>query len=258
MHRPLVAYDGIAIAELLFYLLALAAAVSLCLKHGFTKDLGWRAILVLALVRIIGSALRLATIHDPHNINLYIGWQVLDSIGIAPLLLLLIGLLGRALASIPAAAPGKLSIHAAHRRAVLLLLAASVVLFAVGGSRSRVEVVAGQPTTDYSQITKVAVVLHIVVLAATAAGLALAAARIGNVPARERKVVHAVALCLPFVAVRLAYTCLLVFGGKKSSPWLYLGLSSLPEMFVTFVGVILGLRLDVLPKDAVPIPQSDC
>jgi hypothetical protein len=87
-------YGKLAIAVLVYYILALPVAAWICVRHGFGRHAGWFYLLALSLVRIVGSALRLAADAHPSK-GLYIAAAVLSSVGLAPLLLGLMGMLKR-------------------------------------------------------------------------------------------------------------------------------------------------------------------
>ncbi|KAK5989164.1 hypothetical protein PT974_10664 [Cladobotryum mycophilum] len=226
MHRPLVAYDGIAVAELIFYLFALAGSIFLCFKHGFTKDAGWRALIILSLARIIGASLRLATISDPTNEDLYIGWMTLNGIGLSK-----------------------------HQRLIELVLLVALILLIVGGTQSNFTITNGQPKVHYSTISHVSIALLIVVLVLVCLEVLLAYRNQGYVAQGEHRIILVIVLCMPFIIVRLVYSCLLVFGGITSTPWLYLGLSSLMEMIVTVISIVLGVSLEKVAKE--PVSHTD-
>jgi hypothetical protein len=87
-------YGKLAIAVIVYYVLALPVAVWICIRHGFGRHAGWFYLASLAVIRIVGAALRIAA--DEHRSrNLYIATAVLSSIGLAPLLLSLMGMIKR-------------------------------------------------------------------------------------------------------------------------------------------------------------------
>lgn len=82
------------IVELVIYSPLLVAAALLCQRHGFERSSGWIFILILCIIRIIGSACDLVTYSAPST-SLYQAVFILDSIGISPLLFATLGLLTR-------------------------------------------------------------------------------------------------------------------------------------------------------------------
>jgi hypothetical protein len=65
-----------------------------CLRHGFKRSSGWIFILILSAVRIAGSTCQLLTYNNV-SVALIKATAILDSIGIAPLLLTVLGVLSR-------------------------------------------------------------------------------------------------------------------------------------------------------------------
>ncbi|RFU79012.1 transmembrane [Trichoderma arundinaceum] len=253
MGRPLETYDDIAIAELAFYLFALGGGIFLCLKHGFTKNAGFRALIILSLARIIGACLRLATISSPSNINLYIGWMTLNGIGLAPLIMLSLGLLSRVFESIKS--NGRTIIKPMYQRFIELLMILSIILLIVGGTQSTFTVIDGKPKVDYSTVSHAAAGIIVAIAALLGIAIVLAILNQSHVGAGEHRIIFTAAVCYPLILVRLTYSCLIIFGGVTTTPWLYLGMSSLMEMIVTLLSEVLGFNLDkVVPQ---PVPRSD-
>lgn len=86
--------NGVSILLLIFYLPALAIAILLTIRHGFGKSAGWRFMIVFALVRVLCACFELATINQPSNVSLYIGYVVLIGIAVSPLELVSFGYVG--------------------------------------------------------------------------------------------------------------------------------------------------------------------
>ncbi|KAL7823444.1 hypothetical protein V8C26DRAFT_386540 [Trichoderma gracile] len=253
MARSLESYDDIAIAELSFYTFALFGGIFLCLKHGFAKNAGFRALIILSLARIIGASLRLATISSPDNIDLYIGWMTLEGIGLAPLIMLSLGLLSRVFVSIQS--KGRILIRPQHQKFIELLMLLAIILLIVGGTQSNFTVVDGKPKVEYSTVSHAALGILIAITALLAFAIVLAVLNQSHVGAGEHRIIFAVAVCFPLIVVRLTYSCLIILGGITSNAGLYLGMSSLMEMIVTLVSEVLGFNLDkAVPQ---PVPRSD-
>ncbi|KAL6901707.1 hypothetical protein GGI43DRAFT_403738 [Trichoderma evansii] len=254
MGRPLQTYDDIAIAELTFYIFALGGGIFLCLKHGFTRNAGFRALVLLSLARIIGASFRLATISSPDNISLYIGWMTLNGIGLAPLIMLAIGLLNRVFESIQQR-KGSVIIRPQYQKFVELLMLLAIILLIVGGTESNFTITDGKPKVDYSTISHAAEGILIAIAALLTLAIFLAIINQKYVGVGEHRIIFTVAVCFPFILVRLTYSAILIFGGITSTPWLYLGLSSLMEMIVTLFSEVLGFSLD--KANPQPVPRNE-
>lgn len=86
--------DGISILVLIAYLVAFFAGAWLSFNHGFSKSSGWIYLVILSIVRIVGSSAELATKNNPSK-SLYLTAAICFSIGLSPLILVSIGLLSR-------------------------------------------------------------------------------------------------------------------------------------------------------------------
>ena len=86
---------GLAIAVLLYYLVAGPFALYVAIRHGFGRQSGWVLLVVLSIIRILGSILELVVQNQPNNVNIIIAATVLSSIGLSPLILAMLGMLKR-------------------------------------------------------------------------------------------------------------------------------------------------------------------
>ena len=91
--------DAVFLIELAFYVPILPAIIFIILIRGNKKPYTWRPIiiplLVLSGLRIAGAILGLVAM-NPDKSNLLNTATLLDTIGLAPVLCLLVGLLSRA------------------------------------------------------------------------------------------------------------------------------------------------------------------
>lgn len=84
----------VSIVELIVYIPCLILAFVVCLRHGFKRSSGWIFILILSAIRIAGAICQLLTYNNPTE-GLIKATLIIDSIGIAPLLLAVLGVLSR-------------------------------------------------------------------------------------------------------------------------------------------------------------------
>ncbi|KAG7289896.1 hypothetical protein NEMBOFW57_006273 [Staphylotrichum longicolle] len=138
-----------------------------------------------------------------------------------------------------------------HFRLIQLVILVGTILAIVGASKSNKGTSA--PTAPAVE-SEVAVVLYAVSFAAVALVLLLEVPSISLVPEAERIIVPAVGLALPFIAVRVLYSLLLVFvhtgvfsrtGGPVS---VRVGMSVVEEFVVVAIYLFLGFRLPKLDK----------
>ena len=83
--------NGVSILLLIFYIPALAIAILLTIRHGFTKSAGWRFMVIFTLARVLCACFDLATSNQPRNVSLYIGYTVLIGVAVSPLELVAFG-----------------------------------------------------------------------------------------------------------------------------------------------------------------------
>jgi len=88
--------DVLAIVKLAIYAPLFPLSVYLLFRQGFAKDAGWLQLSIFCLIRLIGSAAQIVTIHDKSSLTPYIMADVLLVIGLAPLLVASLGFVSRA------------------------------------------------------------------------------------------------------------------------------------------------------------------
>ncbi|KPM36818.1 hypothetical protein AK830_g9745 [Neonectria ditissima] len=243
-------YDRIAIAEIVVYALFLIGGVFLCFKHGLKRSSGWRFLVILALARLIGSAMLLATINDPTNESLYIGWMTLNGVGFGPLILMLLGLLDRLFESINRQGPQ--IVKPLYQRTISLLMLVAMVLLVVGGTNADYTIVNGTPKISYPVESRVGAGLMIAVLVCLIIETVLVVRNQGFIAQGEHRILIAVIASLPFVVVRLIYTCVLILGNKSQGVWFYLAAGVIMEMVVVFICEAVGFTLQKVP----PTPKD--
>ena len=85
---------GVSILEIIVYVPCLFIALWLGFKHGFGRHAGWFFLILFSLIRIIGASFQLASESHPTTAN-FTGAAILESVGLSPLLLATLGLIGR-------------------------------------------------------------------------------------------------------------------------------------------------------------------
>ncbi|KAI1490864.1 hypothetical protein F5X96DRAFT_634234 [Biscogniauxia mediterranea] len=252
--------NNISIAEIVVYTPALLGGIFLAVRHGFGRNAGWLYLIVFSVARILGAALQLATIADPRNISLYVGSATLQTIGLSPLLLVQLALIARAVesasrSSLHGSSSSNSLVGPRQLRLVQIVVLVGLILGCIGGSD------AGSTyaeTGTYPQATTLSqagialmIVGYVLLVLATAV---VAATQLSRIEAGERRVVLAVALSLPFILVRLAYSAESVFGANPDFNLLtgnhnvLLGMAVIMEMVVVAIVETIGLTLQVRPR----------
>lgn len=172
---------------------------------------------------------------------------VLDSVGLSPLLLAILGLLSRFVDFVNAGSTPKFIMR--HFRVLQTLLFVSLLLAIVGSMSISVDA----NGTHHTPITSQAgVVLCVAGFAGSALVFLLSAPQAYIVPTKERPIPVAVALALPFILVRLIYSVLSVFvhdhlfSVATRSLAVRFGMALIEEFVVVAIYVILGLFVDKL------------
>ncbi|KAK2590604.1 hypothetical protein QQS21_011706 [Conoideocrella luteorostrata] len=244
-------YDIISVVGIPIYVVFLSCAIYLSIKHGFKNSSGWRYLIILALARIISFGLRLGLMNDPTNTDLWIGWSTVTSLGLGPLVLLLLGLLSRVFESINR--QGQVILKPTYQRLIQLLVVVAIIVTVVGGTKSSFHLEEGSIKVDYSTLSRVGVGLMIVVVLLLCVETLIAFRNQGYVAQGEHRILLGVIASLPFVIIRVVYSCLTVFAGISSNVWTYLCMGILTEMIVVFMVEVLGFTLDKAPV----APKSD-
>ncbi|KAG5925314.1 hypothetical protein E4U42_004412 [Claviceps africana] len=242
------AYDIISIVGIPIYVGFLACAIWLCVKHGFFNSEGWHFIIIIAISRLISFGLRLALLSDPANMSIWLGWVVINSLGLGPLILLLLSLVMHVFECINR--QGHVVLRPLYQRVIKLLVLVAIILSIVGGTNSSYGIEGGVISIKFNALTHVGTGLLIgaTVILCGEAGLALRCHMQGFAAQREHRIILGVLASLPFVILRLVYSCLTVLAHINSSVWLYLCLAILTEVAVVLMLEVLGLMLEKIPR----------
>ncbi|KAJ4157921.1 uncharacterized protein LMH87_008477 [Akanthomyces muscarius] len=238
--------DHIAMAEIVVYAFYLVGGIYLCVKHGVSRAAGFRFLVILALARLIGSSMLLATLSDATNQSLYTGWAVTNGVGLGPLILMLVGLLSRTFDWINRG--GSIVLHPLVTRLVQLLMLVAVVLVIVGGTLSDYTTDGTSVIVHYNTMSKVGMALMIVVVVIAAGQLGLAFIHKDRIPAGETRLLPAVSLAIAFTIVRLIYGCVVILSDTNPSIWVYLVTGVIMEFVICLIVEVIGFNLHKIPK----------
>ncbi|KAI1327829.1 hypothetical protein F5Y16DRAFT_370403 [Xylariaceae sp. FL0255] len=244
--------NGISIAEIIVYSPAFLISILLCIRHGFGRSAGFYFLIIFTLARIVGSALQLATISAPTNISLYIGSLTLQNIALTPLTLLTLAMINRVVVSIEKVET--LPVNARMLRFLNLVILVSLILSAIGGSDAGTNY-ANTGVYVVSPLTKAAIALIIIGFIAIVLVTVLVAFNISSAEPGEKRIVAAVAVCLPFLLVRIIYSAISAFDNPPAfnsftgSASVYLGLAVIEEIIIVIVMEAVALTLRVIPKE---------
>ena len=250
-------YNKISIIDLIFFLPALAVAGLLTYRHGFHRSTGWIYLVLLSLMRIIGSSMQLATIKQPDDTSILVGAQTLQNTGLSPLILTILGLVMRVLQAIPEKSRPRLP-NTQTLRMSQVIVVVGLILIIVGGVNIGDEIsnaLTKRQSISYTvpSESKAGIALLIVgyvLVGLSAAGLALS---ISSVPSGEKRLILAIFAAMPFVLVRLIYSCMSTFdssnsnyrqyGGSTNAGYYVLGMCTVMEIASVLIFETVGLTL---------------
>ncbi|KUJ17132.1 uncharacterized protein LY89DRAFT_669548 [Mollisia scopiformis] len=237
--------EGIAIVQVAFYILALIGGILLCLRHGFGKSSGW-VLVTFSLLRLIGAIFEIIAVDHPTK-QVVTGAIVCISIGLSPLALMSLGLLQRVNQAVGQPIPD--IIYKGVGIGGLIALCLGVY----GGTQQA----SNANATNFTQVnrdSKIAVVLFTIIFIITIIIFFVLVTRLSDVPPGEKRLLLAVALSLPFLAVRYLYALLADFAQNKDfnsffgNTTIYLIMAVVMKFIVILTCEPIGFTLHKLPK----------
>ncbi|KAL4983813.1 hypothetical protein BDW68DRAFT_191008 [Aspergillus falconensis] len=242
--------DAIYLIELAFYVPVVPAILFIILFHGNKNPYTWRPVviplIILSGLRIAAAGLGLAAI-DPAKSNLLPTATLLDTIGLAPVLCLLIGLLIRANAPVYKGLPLWVFVP------LHMVTIAATVMTAYGGrdlytSRDS----QAQEKEKDLRLMRAGIILFIALFVGI---ILLSVITMLKIPMKfyrtERGAVICALLCVPFLSVRLSFSAGSLFSGERSvldpmsendtSIWLHFLMVIVMEYVVTLSATAVAL-----------------
>ena len=255
--------DGVAIIQVAAFVPIFAFGIVLAMRHGFAKSSGWVLLITFSLCRLIGAICQLVAISHPSK-GVYAAAIVCISIGLSPLTLICLGLLTR----VYAFPPEQISIRSdmqnrnnAIPRPIPRPVFQGISIFSLAGMSLGIYggIKASDDTASTAQSvlnpeSKTAVALFTTVFLVVLIVFAVLMLQIVYVEPRERRLLYAVAIASPLIALRLTYGLLVDFAKNKhfsyfyGSVTLYLCMAVVPEILACTTYIITGLTLRRLPK----------
>ncbi|KAL4888822.1 hypothetical protein BDV59DRAFT_210940 [Aspergillus ambiguus] len=203
--------DAIYLIELAFYAPIVPAILFIILLHGNKHPYTWRPIviplIILVGLRIAAAGLGLAAM-NPSRSNLLTTATLLDTIGLAPVLCLLIGLLIRANAPVYKGFPFWVFIP------LQIIAIAATVLTAYGG---RDLYTSSDNQAQDLRLMRAGIMLFIALFSGIVLLSVMTMLKVRVKFYRtERAAVVCALLCVPFLCVRLAFSAGSLFSGDQS------------------------------------------
>lgn len=192
------------IIEVIYFTPALPVAIYICVKHGFNREAGWLVLLILSIIRIVGSSCGIAAFSKYNGTLLEVS-LIMGNIGSATLVAAFTGITNR-VADGSSGSPFRGQL----RRALQLIGLVAIALGIVGGTK------VSERNTSSSYL-KAAVILIVVQFLATSVVLASCAIHFRQILDVDRKLFFCLAFALPFLFVRVIYSILAAFDSGSST-----------------------------------------
>ncbi|RMY58274.1 hypothetical protein D0864_13392 [Hortaea werneckii] len=196
----------LAAAEMAFFSPALIASAFILYKHGLSRQLGWFYLVLLSILRLIGSSctLYMATQSD-YSSSLIQTATITSAIGTAPLLLALMGFLARINEGLEHKGLGPIVFRPIH-----LISLAALIVSIVGATNVFDSSPAAQETGK--GLLEAAGILFLVIYLSLGGITIWSVIHLRWILASEISLVKACTLALPFLCVRIVYTVCVSFG----------------------------------------------
>lgn len=242
--------DGVSIGLVVFYAPAFIIAVLLFIRQEFSQS--WRFLVLFTLARLMTGAFDLATINNHHNaISMYVGYGTLLSIGMSLFEAMTLGLLGQVNKSLNQRT--KTGIKHIYILLTMLLVIIGLALGIAGGILSN-ESYGHSGVYNPHPLSKAGVAIYIVTYGLILIYLGIIAMKHRHAQPDEKHILLAVAISMPFIAVRLLYSAISIFGNMSNfnlftgSVTILLCMALIEEAIVVIVYEGVGLTLGPPPK----------
>ncbi|THH07943.1 hypothetical protein EW145_g3038 [Phellinidium pouzarii] len=248
----------ISVAVIIIYLVVFCLALTLTLRHGFSRQAGWLYLVTFSLFRITGGATHVAAEEtSPPNTNLFITAFAFEGAGLSPLLLCAMSFLGvvgsRVFEDHPLVSIAKL-------RLVRLAITAGLVISIIGATEADSASKSGSSST----LRRVgAIILAICYGVIFVIQLILWQSQ-DRLVKFQRTLLKAISCTIPFFVIRVLYTVLSAFSPTNlagitsssssilakfntiSGSWeIYFFMGIVMELFIVSILIFFGLRLPI-------------
>ncbi|THH28052.1 hypothetical protein EUX98_g6137 [Antrodiella citrinella] len=266
------ARGGISAAQLVIYIPVLVLSAILVMRHGFRKQAGWIFLVILSLVRIVGSGAHIAAeLSSDPSLGLIETFSILDNVGLSPLMMCTIGFLS----TVGIGAFDNNKRVTVGLRLLGLLASVAMILTIVGAINI------GE-AKNQSDVNSAELYRHIggILYGALFALVTLAHfffwSHKDSIMMHRRTLLAGISAVLPLLFIRTAYSILSDFSpsavpgttaptnalSKFSSTtgtwWIYLAMSVACEVLVVIIYLVVGMSVPVSQEyDSVPDDRND-
>lgn len=242
----------VSIALIVLYVPVFFTAIFLATRHGLGLNSGWICLIFFAIIRMLYSSFQLATIHQPTDVGLYIGAAVMSGVGLGPLVLAAVGMLIRVRNSIHKNYETVIVVK--HLHLIQAVTIVGVILALAGGIKAG-EDFKHSGHFNTLPLTKIAISLFVVAYTAVLTVAAFTAFNVPHIERGERRLLLAIGLSLPFLLVRLIYSCFVAFANEarfsliSGSVSIMLAMGVIQEFIVVMIFLVMGLTLRIILKE---------
>lgn len=237
--------EGIAIAQLVFYIPFLILTLLVAFKHRKTS-FAWFLLAAFCLIKIIGASARVDTVDHPRSNTAWTIALICGVFGLNPLLMATLGVLSRAFYDTQRQPWRRIYTGRATTALIHLPASAAVALCIYGATNAKTAVDIPKEATVKVGIVLFTLIYLLLLAMAMVAWLVKARSDGG-----QGVLIAAVLVALPFLAVRLLYGLLSIFDSKSSTFRLGNGnqtvalcMEVLEEMIVVLAFVLAGWKVD--------------
>ncbi|KAN0110649.1 hypothetical protein V8E51_007036 [Hyaloscypha variabilis] len=241
----------VSIVELIVFIPCIPLGIAVCLRHGFKRTSGWIFVVILSVIRTAGAVCQLLTYDHPTE-GLIKATLILDSIGIAPLMLTVLGVLARLIQWINTSMQNP-RINSKFLRIIQLVIGISLILGILGVTSPKSQAANGTFTPP--AISKIGILLNILVFIVLTIIFVLSLPHGSALPTSERSLRIYIPVALAAIFVRLLYATLCIFvhnttfslfNGSVTANVL---MAIVEEFFVVIITIALGFKLERVSEE---------
>ncbi|RFU28336.1 hypothetical protein B7463_g7992, partial [Scytalidium lignicola] len=241
----------ISIFEIVVYAPCIPVVLWYTIRDGLRQSAGWLYVMIFAQVRIAGAITQILSESNSTNTSLYTAQSILQSIGLNPLIFIVICHLSRINRSISISRSSRRPISRLITHGIGALVIGASALSIAGGVNSAKSLSApstsGETRTFHaSGTTKAGIVLFVLAYIQINLCIWVTARHFRATEAGERRVGQAIILSIPFIAIRLVYSLLAVFSTNPKfnlltgSAIIWLVMAVLEEIIVVIIFLVAG------------------
>ncbi|KAF2100488.1 hypothetical protein NA57DRAFT_74095 [Rhizodiscina lignyota] len=247
-------HSDVGIAQIAFYIPALFATCFLIFhKHGRPR-MAWTSLVLFSSVRIAEGAILVVFENHPQSVGYIIAGLVFQGTGVIPLILSTIGLL-RIIKFIDFPEHKRIEIQIIALRVILLV----GVTLVIAGSCLQGNYNNASDVSTGTKLSKAGYILFAAIVGAIIAfDLLFWTKREGLAHNSSLRILYAISASVPFLTVRIIYSCLSVFSGNLEDPtWsplfgsiaALIVMHSLMEYIVVVMYLATGFAIPLVEKN---------